>query len=64
MRLPSGAETLREVVRHKGAAVVLPLHADGRVVMVRQYRYPSDEVLLELPAGTIERTGTEVGDEI
>jgi ADP-ribose pyrophosphatase len=54
VRLPSGAETLREVVRHKGAAVVLPLHADGRVVLVRQYRYPSDEVLLELPAGKID----------
>lgn len=54
VRLPSGAETLREVVRHKGAAVVLPLHADGRVVMVRQYRYPSDAILLELPAGKLD----------
>jgi len=54
VRLPGGAETVREVVRHKGAAVVLPLHADGRVVMVRQYRYPSDEILLELPAGKLD----------
>ena len=54
VRLPSGSETTREVVRHRGAAVVLPLLADRRVVLVRQYRYPSDEVLLELPAGKID----------
>jgi ADP-ribose pyrophosphatase len=54
VQLPSGLETTREVVRHKGASVVLPLHADRRVVLVRQYRYPIDEVLLELPAGKLD----------
>lgn len=54
VRLPSGSETTREVVRHRGAAVVLPLLADRKVVLVRQYRYPSDEVLLELPAGKLD----------
>ncbi len=54
VRLPNGSETTREVVRHRGAAVVLPLHADRRVVLVRQYRYPSDEILLELPAGKLD----------
>ena len=54
VRLPTGNETVREVVRHRGAAVVLPLHEDGRVLLVRQYRYPTGEVLLELPAGKID----------
>ena len=52
--LPNGAESVREVVRHRGAAVVLPVLEDGRVVLVRQYRYPVAESLLELPAGTLE----------
>lgn len=58
--LPGGGETLREVVRHRGAAVVLPVLDDGRIVMVRQYRYPVAASLLELPAGTLE-PGEEPG---
>ena len=42
--LPNGGETMREVVRHKGAVVVLPLHEDRRVEFVRQFRYPTDLV--------------------
>lgn len=52
--LPKGGEAFREVVRHPGAVVVLPLLADGRVVFVRQHRYPTGEVLLELPAGKLD----------
>ena len=44
----------REVVRHRGAVVVLPLLPDGRIVLVRQHRYPTGEVLLELPAGKLD----------
>ena len=54
VRLPSGTETTREVVRHLGAVVVLPLLPDGRVGLVRQYRYPMADVLLELPAGKLD----------
>ncbi len=54
VRLPSGAEALREVVRHRGAVVILPLHDDGRVELVRQYRYPTGTVVLELPAGKLD----------
>jgi len=54
VRLPSGTETTREVVRHVGAAVVLPVHNDGQVTFVRQFRYPLSEVLLELPAGKLD----------
>jgi len=52
--LASGNEATREVVRHKGAVVVLPLHDDRRVEFVRQYRYPTGEILLELPAGKLD----------
>jgi len=52
--LPSGGEATREVVRHKGAVVVLPLHEDRRVEFVRQYRYPTGEIVLELPAGKLD----------
>jgi len=54
VRLPSGGEGLREVIRHKGAVVVLPLHEDRRVELVRQYRYPTGTVVLELPAGKLD----------
>jgi ADP-ribose pyrophosphatase len=54
VRLPDGSHTVREVVRHPGAVVVLPILNDGRIVFARQYRYPVGEVLLELPAGTLE----------
>jgi ADP-ribose pyrophosphatase len=54
VRMPSGNEAVREVVRHRGAVVVLPLHEDRRIEFVRQYRYPMGEVLLELPAGKLD----------
>jgi ADP-ribose pyrophosphatase len=54
VRLPNGAETCREVVRHRGAVVVLAIHQDGRIELVRQYRYPLAEVVLELPAGKLD----------
>ena len=54
VRLPNGTEATREVVRHQGAAVILPLLGEGRVVLVKQFRYPSAEILLELPAGKID----------
>ncbi len=51
---PSGKEIVRTVVRHPGAVVMLPIDNDGRVVLVRQYRWSVDCALLELPAGTRE----------
>src|SRR5918997_6192628 len=46
-----GREYPREVVRHPGSGVVLPLHDDGTVSLVRQYRHPAVKYLLEAPAG-------------
>ena len=51
VKLPDGHTATREYIRHPGAVAVLPLLDDGRVVLVRQYRYPVAKVLLELPAG-------------
>jgi len=53
-KLPDGRETVREIVEHPGAVVVLALTDDNKVVMVRQFRKPVDEVLWELPAGKVE----------
>jgi len=49
-----GVEFVREIVEHPGAAVIVPFSADGEVILVRQYRHAIGEMLLELPAGTLE----------
>lgn len=46
---------IRDIVRHPGAVVLLPITSDGRVVMIRNHRVSVDQTLLELPAGTIEQ---------
>ncbi|HLI30701.1 MAG TPA: NUDIX hydrolase, partial [Terriglobia bacterium] len=51
---PGGIKARREVVRHGGSVVVLPRLDDGRVLLVRQFRYPAGEALWELVAGGIE----------
>src|SRR5215813_9611592 len=43
----------REVVHHTGSAVIIPVHDDGTVVLVQQYRHPAVRYLLEAPAGTL-----------
>ncbi len=52
--LPNGRRALREVVEHRDAVVIVPIDADGNVVLVRQYRYPVGRSLLEAPAGIVE----------
>ena len=51
---PGGVRTTREVVRHSGSVAVLAIQDDGRIVLVRQYRYPVDDALWELPAGRLD----------
>ena len=53
-RLLDGRITNREVVEHPGGVAVFALDDQDRVIMVRQYRYPMGEVVLELPAGKLE----------
>jgi len=52
--LPDGRITSREYIRHPGAVVILPLFADGTVLLERQFRYPLDRVFIEFPAGKID----------
>lgn len=54
VNLPGGRETTREIVEHPGAVVILALTNEKKIVMIRQFRKPAEEVLWELPAGTIE----------
>lgn len=49
--LPDGNNAIREVVEHNGGVCVAPLTDDGKLLMVRQFRYPYKEEILELPAG-------------
>jgi len=51
---PEGVRAMREVVRHQGSVAALPILDDGRVLLIRQYRYPVDERLWELPAGRLD----------
>jgi len=50
----SGNKSVREVAKHPGGAVVLPLLDDGRIVFVYQYRYPMNQYIYELPAGKLD----------
>ena len=54
IKLPDGSESVRELIRHPGAVVILPLLPDGRVLLERQFRYPNDRVFIEFPAGKID----------
>ncbi len=51
---PGGVRGTREVVRQRGSVAALPVHDDGRVTLVRQYRYAVDARVWELPAGRID----------
>ncbi len=46
-------EYKREIVVHKGSAVIVPVFDDGTVALVRQYRHAAGKYLLEIPAGTL-----------
>jgi 8-oxo-dGTP pyrophosphatase MutT (NUDIX family) len=54
VRTPSGRTATREVVEHPGAVAILPVLGDGRIVLVRQFRYAVGREILEVPAGTRE----------
>ena len=51
LRLPDGRTTVYETLLHKGAAAVIPVLEDGRILLVRQYRHSIGRVSLEIPAG-------------
>ena len=53
-RFPSGTEHDVEIVRHAKSVVLIPVEADGRVVIVKQYRAPLDREMWEFPAGRLK----------
>lgn len=51
----SGNKTIREVAIHPGGAVVVPIKDDGNIILVKQFRYPLQKYLIELPAGKLDK---------
>lgn len=54
VELPDGNSSTRELVRHVGAAAVVAVTDDGKVIVEKQFRYPFNEVLTEIPAGKLD----------
>lgn len=54
MQMPDGNQTEWDLISHKGAAAVVALKPDGKILMVRQYRNPLERMVLELPAGKLD----------
>jgi len=54
VRLDDGTVTRREIVEHGEAVAIVPLDGDGHVLLVRQYRKPIEQELLEIPAGGVD----------
>jgi len=48
---PNDVESVREYVKHSFACAILPITDDGNVILEKQYRYPLEKVLIEIPAG-------------
>ena len=53
--LPNGRTATRGVVEHPGAVAVVPITKTGQVVLVRQFRHPVGRIILEVPAGKLDR---------
>ncbi len=51
--LPDGQEAIREYLEHPGAVAILAVLDDGRIVLERQYRYPIEQAVIEIPAGKL-----------
>ncbi len=54
VRLPNGNQSTREWIQHRGAVAVVPVTADHKLILVRQFRYPLGRVTLEIPAGKLD----------
>ena len=58
LREPGGVRARRDIIRHSGSVAILPVHDDGRVLLIRQYRCAYKKMVVELPAGRIDRGET------
>jgi ADP-ribose pyrophosphatase len=55
VQLPNGKTSKREVIKHPGAVAIIPITKEGKLVLVRQYRKALERVLIEIPAGKLEK---------
>lgn len=53
-RLPDGSTSTREWIKHPGASAVLPVFENGDVMLVKQFRYPLQQIFYEVPAGKLD----------
>lgn len=60
IKLPDGRQSAREWIKHPGASAIVPVFKSGEVMLLRQYRYPVQEVLWEVPAGKIDPEETHL----
>jgi len=59
-RLPDGATATREFVMHPGAAAMVPIGGDERILVERQFRYAMGQMYVEIPAGKIDAGETSI----
>ncbi len=59
VKLPNGAKSTREVILHNGAVCVVPITDKNEIIMERQFRYPFNEVIWEIPAGKLDKGETD-----
>ena len=71
VELPDGKSSYREFIKHPGAVVIIPVLPDGKIGLIRQYRYPMGMEQIELPAGKLDQSeshlvtaGRELEEEI
>lgn len=55
VELPTGKMSKREIVKHPGAVGIIPITSENKVVLVRQFRKPLERVIVEIPAGKLEK---------
>ncbi len=54
VKLPDGNKSTREWINHPGAACIVPILPTGKVALIRQFRYPVNREMIELPAGKLD----------
>lgn len=54
IKLPNGEPASRELIRHIGAVCIVPVTNDGKIIVERQFRYPINRIITEIPAGKLD----------
>jgi len=55
VQLPNGKTSTREWIDHPGASCIIPVLPDGKLGLIRQYRYPAQNMFIEFPAGKLDK---------